>query len=394
MKLFAPCPQRKNERRAPLNPQTVGKLRDLGLHVMVQSGIGAGQSVADQAFTESGAVIIQADGVAQAMSECDVFLSIEPLTVEQVHQLKEGCTVVGMLEPITNLEMVQAMAERKQTALSLEFLPRISRAQAMDVLSSQASIGGYKSVLLAAEQCSKMLPMMMTAAGTLSAAKVFVIGVGVAGLQAIATAKRLGAIVEAYDVREATKDQVISLGARFVQLPKDQNEDQSTSGGYAKEQTEEDRQKQAELMAKHITGADIVITTAAVFGRKPPMLIPADVVARMTPGSVVVDLGASAAYGSGNCELTEPGQTITTDNGITLIGQLNLPSTVPTHATQALANNFLSLLSTVVADAAFTIDLHDELHGGAAVVYQGDVRNQLLQDALDKANASEAPVGV
>jgi NAD(P) transhydrogenase subunit alpha len=264
----------------------------------------------------------------------------------------------------------------------MEFLPRISRSQSMDVLSSQANLSGYKAVILAAERCPKMFPMMITAAGTLKPAKVFIIGVGVAGLQAIATAKRLGAMVEAYDVRPATKEQVQSLGARFVELPV-AAADAETAGGYAREQTDEERQKQTELMAKHVIGADVVITTAAVFGKAPPMLIPADVVKQMSHGSMIVDLAADPKHGRGNCELTKPGEIVTTENGAIIIGQLNLPATVPVHASQVYANNINALLKEVVKDGAIVIDLADDVQKGAVITHDGQIVNEMVAKAMN-----------
>jgi NAD(P) transhydrogenase subunit alpha len=311
--------------------------------------------------------------------------------------MKEGAALVGMLAPTLELDLVRTAAEKRLSMLSLEFVPRISRAQAMDVLSSQANLAGYKAVLLGASHCPKLMPMMITAAGTLAPGRVFVVGVGVAGLQAIATAKRLGAIVEAYDVRPATKEQVLSLGARFVELPGASGGE--TEGGYAKEQTDEDRQKQAELMAKHVVGADVVITTAAVFGKAPPLLIPADVAERMKPGSVLVDLAANPAHGRGNCELTRPGEIHTTEQQVTLVGTTNLPGTMPVHASTVLANNVYALLETLIAPPQddgesgtrgpdLHLDLDDEIHMGALITHAGEVVDDLVKSILEQEGAS------
>jgi NAD(P) transhydrogenase subunit alpha len=271
---------------------------------------------------------------------------------------------------------MQTCAEKQITAIATEFIPRISRAQAMDTLSSQANLGGYKAVIMGAEHCPKVFPMMITAAGTLSPAKVFIIGAGVAGLQAIATARRLGAVVEAYDVRPATKEQVQSLGARFVELEMETT-DAETSGGYAKEQTEEQQRKQTELMTKHIIGADVVVTTAAIFGKAPPMLISKDVVGQMHTGSVIVDLAASPEHGRGNCELTKPGEIFVTDNDVRIVGTLNLPSLLPTHASQAYANNMYNLLQELIVEGEIKIDLEDEIQKGAVVAHQGQIRIEM-----------------
>ena len=289
--------------------------------------------------------------------------------------------VVGMLAPLKQVEAAKALAARNITAFSLEFIPRISRAQAMDVLSSQANIGGYEAVIRAAAACPKMFPMMITAAGTIAPSKVFVIGAGVAGLQAIATAKRLGAVVEAYDIRPAVKEQIQSLGARFVELPLTRA-DAQTEGGYAREQTDEDRQKQVELMTRHVIGADCVITTAAVFGKPPPLLIPDPVVQQMRPGSVLMDLAADPDAGRGNCEATRPGQQYTTPNGVLIDGTLNLPALKPVHASQAYANNMLAFLKELILDGQLKIDLEDQVQGGAAITHGGKVVNEMVEKAL------------
>ncbi len=378
MKLSVPKQSGQGETRVALTAQVVKKLVGMEVEVVVESGAGEGANIRDQAYTDAGATVAPSDGEAPAAiwAEADVVTVINPPSESQIAQMKEGAVLVGMLAPFQNAELMRKLADRKVTAVSLEFIPRISRAQAMDVLSSQANIGGYKAVLLGADHCSKMFPMMITAAGTLAPAKVFIIGVGVAGLQAIATAKRLGAIVEAYDVRPATKEQVQSLGARFVELPME-TADAETAGGYAKEQTEEQQRKQTELMTKHIVGADVVVTTAAVFGKAPPMLIPADVVKQMPPGGVIVDLAANPEHGRGNCELTKPGEVSTTDNGVTIVGTLNLPSLIPTHASQAYANNVFNLLKEMIVEGQLKINLEDEVQDGGIITHDGQVRKDL-----------------
>jgi len=383
--------QPADEPRSPITPQAVKRLTALGAQVAVEAGAGGGAHLTDQALADAGAQVVPHEGETTPgiWSDADVLVTLAPPGRAQAEALREGAIVVGMLAPLANAELIRTLAERRATAIALEFVPRITRAQAMDVLSSQANIGGYKAVLLGAAHCPKMFPMMITAAGTLAPAKCFVIGAGVAGLQAIATAKRLGAVVEAFDVRAATKEQVQSLGGRFIELPTAKQDD-AAAGGYAKEQSDEERRQQTELMAKHVIGADVVIATAAVFGKAPPLLIPGDVVAKMSPGSVIVDLAAAPEHGRGNCELTRPGDVTTTEGGVTLIGTLNLPGTVPVHASQAYANNIVSLLTDLVstqgegddAKPAINIDLEDEIQKGAVITHAGQIVNEMVRNAL------------
>ncbi|MEM6458511.1 MAG: NAD(P) transhydrogenase subunit alpha [Planctomycetota bacterium] len=403
MLLFAPRPQDDQETRCPLTPATVKKLVALGVDVTFEPGLGGGALIDDAVLVDAGATV--AGEGHRAWEDADVVVAVTPPDDADVRRMREGSLLAGLLAPTRRPGLVRAAAETGVSTLSAEFIPRISRAQSMDVLSSQANLAGYKAVLLGAAACPKLMPMLITAAGTLSPGRVLVVGVGVAGLQAIATAKRLGAVVEAYDVRPATKEQVQSLGARFVELPPPPPEEGSgdsaaseDAGGYAKEQSEVQRQKQAELMAKHVAGADVVVTTAALFGKAPPVLIPADVVGQMKPGGVVVDLAASAHHGRGNCELTRPGETFVTDGRVTVMGPTNLPGTMPVHASAVLANNFFALLETVVqpADAeaessgpALHLDLDDEVHFGALITHRGQVVNELVRDILEPTPESE-----
>ncbi len=384
MKLAVPKQTDQDETRVALTAQAVKKLVGMGVQVVVESDAGLAAHIDDEAYTKAGASVVHRDGEAtkQVWAEADVVAVINPPSESQAAAMKSGSMLVGMLAPLANEALIRKLSENKVTAVSLEFIPRISRAQAMDVLSSQANIGGYKAVLLAADKCPKMFPMMITAAGTIAPAKVFVIGVGVAGLQAIATAKRLGAIVEAYDVRAVTKEQVLSLGARFVELPTAAQDDAAT-GGYAKEQTDEERQKQAELMAKHVTGADVVITTAAIFGKAPPLLVPADVVKDMREGAILVDMAADKAVGRGNCELTRPGEVTVTDNDVTIIGTLNLPGLVPGDASSVYANNVLNFLKEVMEDGQIKIDLTDEIQKGAVITHDGLLVNEMVKEKLE-----------
>ena len=387
MQLGVPKQTRAGETRAALVPAVVKRLVAGGMDLVVESGAGEAAHAADVDYEQAGAQIVaEGDDLALEVWESDVVVTIETPNARQINAMRAGSLLVGMLAPLQNLEWVKKLAEQKVTSLSMEFVPRISRAQSMDVLSSQANIGGYKAVLLAADRCPKMFPMMITAAGTLAPAKVFIIGAGVAGLQAIATATRLGAVVEAFDVRTATKEQVQSLGARFVELKVAAAE---ATGGYAGEQTEEERRQQQELMSRHVTGADAVVTTAAVFGKAPPLLIPADTVEQMSRGSVIVDLAASPEHGRGNCELTKPGEVYTTDHGVTIVGTTNLPALVPVHASQAYAGNMHALLREVIdfpkeGSPAFRFDLQDEIQKGAVITHEGQITNEMVRTAAEQ----------
>ena len=367
MKIGVLKQMRPGETRAPLVPAVVKRLTEAGHAVRVESGTGAAAFSPDEAFREAGAeVVVSAD---EAVRDADAVVTIEPPGVEVVRAMQGDAVLIGMLAPARTVDpsLLAACHESGVTAFSLELLPRTSRAQAMDVLSSQANIAGYKAALLAADAAAKIYPMMITAAGTLSPAKVVVLGAGVAGLQAIATARRLGAQVEANDVRAATKEQVQSLGARFIDLPGVEQADAAT-GGYATELTDEQKAKQREVLAARMAGADAVIATAAVPGKPPPLLIPADVVERMQPGSVIVDLGASPEHGRGNCELTRPGEVYLTDGGITIIGTLNLPALVPAHASQAYAHNMLAFLKELTGEGgSLAVNPEDELQAGCCV---------------------------
>jgi len=370
MKLAVPNQTDARETRVALIAATVKKLIADGHEVTVESGAGRLSRQSDDDFSDAGATIT--DDAHALWSGTDVLLCIAPPRLEQIDMLRSGAVVIGLLSPFENRDLIARCVEKNITTFAMEFVPRISRAQAMDVLSSQANIGGYKAVALAAARCPKLFPMLMTAAGTIAPAKVFVIGAGVAGLQAIATAKRLGAVVEAIDVRAATREQVQSLGARFVELPSASQNDKD-AGGYAREQTDEQRCQQQELQNKHVIGADVVICTAAVPGKPPPLLIRADTVAQMKSGSVVVDIAASAAHGRGNCEVTKPNETSTTEHGVILIGETNLPALAPVHASQMLAANFHAFLKVILVDGKLTIDLDDEVQSGAAVTHAGNI---------------------
>jgi NAD(P) transhydrogenase subunit alpha len=382
MKITVPNQNQGVETRAALDPSTVKKLCAMGVEVAVETGLGAGALHHDSDYKDAGAEII---GTDTAWSSGDIVLTLDCPSDDQIGKLAEKAVLFGMLSPTKHAGGMQAAASRGVTSFAAEFIPRISRAQAMDVLSSQANIAGYVAVVRGAVHCSKIFPMLMTAAGTIAPAKVFIIGAGVAGLQAIATAKRMGSQVEAYDVRPAVKEQVQSLGARFVELPTS-SKDAETKGGYAREQTEEERKKQTELMTKHIIGADVVITTAAIFGKAPPMLIPADVVARMRTGSVLIDYATDPDTGRGNCEATKPGEVITTDNGVIVDGSLNLAGHAPVHATQMYAANMLAFLKLIIdapkeGTPSLKIDLEDEIIQGALITHEGNIVNDMVKGA-------------
>ena len=372
MKVFVPNQTAEGETRVALVPAVVKKLASPTIEVLVESQAGVLSSHSDEAYRAAGARIVGPEAWGQA----DMVLVVRAPDIDQVRQMRSGAVLAGMLAPHRSTDLIQALAGQGVSALALEYVPRITRAQAMDALSSQANLAGYKAVILAAERCPKIFPMLMTAAGTLQPAKVFVIGAGVAGLQAIATARRLGAIVSAYDVRPAVKEQVQSVGAKFIELPLETSAAQD-AGGYARELTPEQQQKQRDLMARVVIESDVVITTAAIPGKPAPRLIPADVVQRMQLGSVIVDL---AAESGGNCELTEPGQTVQ-KNGVTIIGIANVPATVPFHASQVYANNIASLLKLILTkEGALNIDTADEVIAGALLCHGGQVVHPRLKE--------------
>lgn len=347
---------------------------------MVEKGGGESAGFVDSAYIEKGASI--ASDSASVLSQSDVILKIQPPTPEESGQFKEGSFLVSLLYPTSNIESVKRLAARHVTAFALELLPRISRSQSMDVLSSQANISGYKAVMISADTLPKMFPLMMTAAGTISPAKVFVIGAGVAGLQAIATAHRLGAVVEAYDVRPAVKEQIASLGAKFVELPVEAK-DAQTSGGYAKAQSEDFYKKQQELLAEHTRQADVVITTALVPGKRAPILVSEEAVKGMRPGSVIVDL---ASEQGGNCALTEPGRT-TVKYGVTIHGTTNVPSTMAPQSSQLFSRNLTAFLGTMMKDGALNIDLKDEVIRGTLVLDKGEIVHDATKNAVAGVSA-------
>ncbi|MCF4967228.1 Re/Si-specific NAD(P)(+) transhydrogenase subunit alpha [Nostoc sp. CMAA1605] len=370
------------ERRVALNPDTVGRLVKQGLEVWVEAGAGERSFFSDAAYAAAGAKIIEHP--EQLWGEADILLKVSPPQTREdgraeVDFMHEGAVLISFLNPLGNPVVAQQLANRRVTALSMELIPRTTRAQSMDALSSQASLAGYKSVLIAAAALPKYFPMLTTAAGTIAPAKVFIMGAGVAGLQAIATARRLGAVVEAFDIRPAVKEEVQSLGAKFVEVKLE--EETTAAGGYAKEISEASRQRTQEVVAEHIKNADVVITTAQVPGKKAPLLVTAEMVAQMKPGSVIVDL---AAEQGGNCACTDPGRDIVW-NGVTIIGPINLPSSMPVHASQLYAKNLTSLLQLLIKDKALNVDFADDIIDAACITHAGEIRNQRVKDALQDA---------
>ncbi len=367
------------ERRVSLVPGTLPALVKAGVDVLVESGAGAAAGFPDALYAAKGARIVP--DRAGALKEAQVLLQIRPLgpggDASRISGVRAGHVLVGMLDALASPEGARSLASAGATAFAMELIPRTTRAQAMDVLSSAATVAGYKAALIAANALGQMFPMMMTAGGTLAPARVFVNGAGVAGLQAIATARRLGAIVEAYDVRPAVKEQVQSLGAKFVELPL-QAGDAQDAGGYAKAMDESFYRRQRETMARVLAASDVVITTAAVPGKKAPVLITADMVDAMPPGAVIVDV---AAEQGGNCELTRAGETVTR-GGVTIIGPVNLPASVPHHASQMHGKNVASFLALLVKDGAFTVDLEDEIVRETLVARDGEVVHPRVRQAL------------
>lgn len=372
------------ERRVALTPANVPPLVKDGWEVMIEAGSGLEAGFADAAYLEKGAKI--APGRADVFAAADVLLQVRALGanlelgVTDLELIRSGQVLIGFCDPLSAPAAAQQIAARGGVLFAMELIPRITRAQSMDALSSMASIAGYKAVLLAASTLPKIFPMMMTAAGTISPSKVFVVGAGVAGLQAIATARRLGAVVEAYDVRPVVKEQVESLGARFLDLPLETAAAQD-QGGYAKQLDESVYQRQRELMLKAMAANDVVITTAAIPGKKAPILVTAEMVRAMAPGSVIVDL---AAERGGNCELTKPGETVV-ENGVTILGPLNLAADVPLHASQMYARNITTFLSHLAKGGKFEFDLSDEITRDTLVTRGGEVVHPRVREALGMA---------
>lgn len=366
-KIALPRESAAGETRVAMIPESVGKLTSAGHKVVVQSGAGAAASFLDEAYRAAGAEI--AADYASTCAGADIVARVQAPNAAETAALREGAIVIA-LGVSRQDEALGALARRGVTTLALERIPRTTRAQRMDVLSSMASLAGYKAVLLGSNALGRIFPLMMTAAGTIAPARVFVIGAGVAGLQAIATARRLGAVVEAFDVRPAVKEEVQSLGATFV-AAETLDASAADAGGYAKQQSADQEAKTRELLSKHVRGADVVITTAAVPGKAAPRLIAADVVAGMKPGAVIVDL---AAESGGNCELTKPGETVVA-NGVTILGPVNLVAALPVHASQMYSRNILALLQLLFGkDGAIHLNFADDILAATCVTHGGEVR--------------------
>jgi NAD(P) transhydrogenase subunit alpha len=370
MNVSVPKETAAGERRVALVPEVVERLVQSGLGVTVESGAGEGAHHSDAAYEEAGAAIGDA-------FMGDVVVKVAPPSAEEIGRLGESSILIGHLQPLTAAETVRALADRGVTSFAMEAIPRITRAQSMDALSSQATVSGYRAALIAAQELPRFFPMLTTAAGTVRPAKVLVLGAGVAGLQAIATARRLGAIVQAFDVRAAVKEQIESLGARFLELDMGL-EDAEAAGGYARQLTDEEQQRQRELLAEEIGKMDAVISTAAVPGRRAPLLVTEQAVKNMSPGSVIVDLAAETG---GNCELTEPGQTVVKE-GVTIAGPLNLPAGMPDHASSLYARNIQSLLELMVGEEGeLSLDFDDEVIAGACITRDGQIVHEGAKQA-------------
>ncbi len=366
---------RPDEKRVALVPQGVKDLLKKGLEVVVESGAGESSGASDGDYEAAGASI--APSASEATRGAQVVLGLNPPGTDLVDELGEGTVLVSFLSPLTNADLVRALEKAKVTGVSMELVPRITRAQSMDALSSQATVAGYKSVLMAAGELPRFLPMFTTAAGTIRPAKALILGAGVAGLQAIATARRLGAIVVAFDVRPAVKEQVESLGASFLEAEEEVTAE--GEGGYAKELSEEQHKKELELIAGAIVDADIVITTAQIPGRDAPLLITEDMVKSMKTGSVIVDL---ASESGGNCALTEAGQTVVA-HGVQILGPTNIPGSIPVHASQMYSKNIVTLLGEFIDDEGnLALDFENDVVGPATVTHAGEIRNDRVREAV------------
>ena len=366
------------ENRVAATPKTVKELIKSGLTVRVQSGAGESSFYSDQDYIDGGAVVTP--DALSTLNGSDIIMKVAPVTLEEMNSIPDESIYISLLQTARELDLVNKLSDKKVTGFSMHLIPRTSLAQSMDALSSQANVSGYKSVLIGASHLSVYMPLLMTAAGTIPPAKVLILGAGVAGLQAIATAKRLGSQVEAFDVRPEVKEQVESLGAKFVEV-ENQDDEGIGEGGYAKETSDDYKRRQQELIKKHIAKSDLVITTALIPGRPAPLLIPTDMVNGMMPGSVIIDL---AAENGGNCELTKSGE-IVNYNGVIIDGQLNLPSTMSTHASQLYAKNVSTFVTYIVKEGQLNLDLEDEIISGAMFTHKGEITNKATREAASNS---------
>lgn len=388
MKIGIPKEIVANENRVALVPESVGRLVKAGNQVFVEKDAGLQSAFTDEAYARVGATIVP--DAATLYSSTELVCKVQRPVVNEITGKSEislmhpGQLLIAFLQPLVNHDLVRELAAARVTALSMDAIPRITRAQSMDALSSMSTVAGYKAVLLAAASTGKFFPLLMTAAGTIPPAKVFVLGAGVAGLQAIATARRLGAVVEAFDVRPAVKEQVQSLGAKFVEL--EITESTETAGGYAKELSEETHRREVEMLHNHAKASDVIITTALIPGRPAPVLITEDMVKDMSPGSVIVDL---AAENGGNCEITEPGKDVVRYN-VRILGPLNLPSSMPIHASQMYSKNIFNLLALLISkEAQLNLNFEDEIIAGTVITHDGNVTNQAVKNAVEAATSRE-----
>jgi len=368
-----PKEQAKNETRVALTPDVAAKYIENGHTVWIESGAGEKAGKLDEAYTQKGAEM-KADA-DEIYKKAKLILKVNAPSKEEIKQMKEGAVLVSFLWALQNHELVETLKKQKVTALGMDAIPRISRAQSMDALSSMSSLGGYKAALIAASNLGKYFPMMMTAAGTIPPSKVLVLGAGVAGLQAIATAKRLGAVVEAFDIRPAVKEQVESLGATFVEIP-DIEDDTESEGGYAKELSEDSQERQRQVIHEHAKKSDVIITTALIPGKKAPLLVTEQMVKDMEPGSVIIDM---AAEQGGNCALTEADKTVTKEDVI-IAGPTNLPATLPQHASQLYAKNMQSLLKHLLEEEKLKFDFEDEITLKTTITHNGEIISPLLKN--------------
>lgn len=365
--------EHEGDNRVVALPEIVSQLVKSGFELHIETGAGARAFASDADYTAVGAKISDRKSI---LSTADAILKISAFSIEEVDKMKQGAIAFAMFQPFFNHDLVKKLVEKKITSFSLETIPRTTRAQSMDVLSSQATVAGYKAVLVAASNLSKFFPMFMTAAGSITPSKVLILGAGVAGLQAIATARKLGAVVEAFDTRSAVKEEVNSLGAKFVEV--EGAKDEKSAGGYAVEQTEEFKQKQRQVIHDHAVKSDVIITTAQIPGRKAPVLITKESVAGMKPGSVIIDLAASTG---GNCELTKNDETVVV-NGVSIIGNSNLPSSIPSDASKMFGKNVMNFMKLMIKENTLNLNFEDDLIKGTCLTHNGEIVNEKVKEVV------------